>query len=133
MKKQTLSLLLFLVTCVFLTSCSNENGDEPIKNPLSGSLWSFNDNVLYENEKFTRYIEFVDDKIVKVWDTFEGSFGGVYSGTYSVEGNKVRFSNLYDKYWWWSYVEGTFTSNTMKVLYKYPDDDYLYDNIYIKQ
>ena len=111
--------MLILVTCIGFSSCSEE--DEILSNPLKGTLWSVKDGVtLFSKEDIIRYIEFIDDKNVNVWDSYNKD---VYRGTYSIEGNKVTFHNLYDSYWNWYYVNGTFSSNSLTLAHSYDKGD----------
>ena len=102
-----------------LLGCSKNGQDVETSNSLKGTLWSRADKTFLDDEEYTRYIEFSDDKNVSVWDTYMGS---TYSGTYTVVGNKVVFDNLYDSYWRWNYIEATFTSRSMTIRYSYGKD-----------
>ncbi|MBO5984181.1 MAG: hypothetical protein J6P90_04070 [Rikenellaceae bacterium] len=121
-------LMLLCAAIVGLASC--EKGDV-VSNSLSGTLWSFDDEVtVFEKNEFTRYIEFVDDKTVKIWDT-DGH--GPYSGTYIVDGNNITFNNIYDKYWGYYYVKATYTTRSLTVYIKYDGLDNLYSDVYTKE
>ncbi len=109
-------------------SCEKNDSNS---NSLSGTLWSFDDEVtVFEKNEFTRYVEFVDDTNVSIWDT-DGS--GPYSGIYSINGETVYFNNLYDKYWGRYYVKATYTSNRLTVYFKYEGLDNLYTDVYTKE
>ena len=115
--KKIVSLLMLLSTSFLITSCSKED-DGQSNNPLKGTIWSFEDEVTVINPNyFTRYIEFVDQNTVQVWDTDNN--GRIYTGTYTVNGNKVLFHNLHDTYWDWYYVDGTFSSKSLTISYSY--------------
>ena len=115
MKKLISSMLLCITVALSVSSCSND--EENLNNPLNSTLWSFEDEVTVINKhEFTRYIEFIDDSTVKIWDTDNGN---IYTGTYTVNGNKVTFSNLYDAYWMRYYIDGTFTSKSLTVSFSY--------------
>lgn len=113
--KRILVLMLALASMVCMVSCTKESGST---NPLAGTLWSVEDVTVLGKNEYTRYIEFVDDTTVKVWDTDNNQ---THTGTYTVNGNSVKFKNLYDDYWWWYYLEGTFTSKSLTVTYAYHD------------
>lgn len=120
-----------LVAMFMLSSCSNE--DETSANPLKSTLWSFDDEVsVFEKDYFTRYIEFVDESTVKVWDTDNGQ---VYTGKYKVDGNNVTFYNLHDTYWGWYYISGVFSSNSLTISYSYKENQTggIYHNTYTKE
>ena len=131
--KKIFGLMLLCATLVGFVSCEKENGSD---NPLKGTLWSYDDEVtVFEKNEFTRYIEFVDNQNVNIWDT-DGS--GPYTGTYKVDGNTVYFYNLYNAYWLQYYVKGTFTSRSMTVYFSYdysPDTGYgnLYNDVFTKE
>lgn len=118
--KHLLSTFVAILSVMFTySSCSNH--DDTVNNPLAGTLWSFDDEVtVFEKNEFTRYIEFVDDNTVKVWDT---DMGNVYTGTYTYEGYNVTFSNLHDAYWDWYYIGATFTSKSLTISFSL-DEDY---------
>jgi hypothetical protein len=115
MRVKFLSLMLILASCVCLSSCSDDEDDKSIGNSLEGTLWYVDDEVtVFEKNEFTRYIEFVDNTIVKIWDT-DGH--GPYYGTYTVNGNKVYFKDLHDRYWDRYYSSATFSSRSMTVAH----------------
>lgn len=118
--KHLLSTFVAILSVMFTySSCSNH--DDTVNNPLAGTLWSFDDEVtVFEKNEFTRYIEFVDDNAVKVWDT---DTGNVYTGTYTYEGYNVTFSNLHDAYWDRYYIGATFTSKSLTISFSH-DEDY---------
>lgn len=114
MKKKFNCLFVIMLSLIVLSGCSS---DDELKNPLEATLWSFDDEiVVFEKHEFTRYIEFVDEQTVKVWDTNNGT---VYTGTYQVSGNSIIFHNLTDAYWDWHYIGGTFSSNSVTISYSY--------------
>ena len=118
--------MLLCATITAFISCEKEES-----NPLKGTLWSFDDEVtVFEKNEFTRYVEFIDDTNVKVWDT-DGH--GPYSGTYTVNGDAVTFFNLFDKYWGYHYVKATYTSRSLTVYIKYDKIDNLYSDVYTKE
>lgn len=112
-------LLFCLFMLPILLGCSKNGKDVETSNSLKGTLWSRADKTFLDDEEYTRYIEFSDDKNVSVWDTY---MGNTYSGIYTVVGNKVVFDNLYDSYWRWNYIEATFTSRSMTIRYSYGKD-----------
>ncbi len=128
--KKFLSLMLILASFTALTSCSQkEKEDEIDQNPLKGTLWSIEDETALTQEKYTRYIEFSDNKNVKMWDTDRPN--KISNGTYTVNENKVQFSNLHssrDR----KYTEGTFTTNTLTVKYYYLEGDN-FTEVYTKE
>lgn len=101
-------LTLLTITSIYI-SCSKE-----AQNPLKNTLWSDEDTTILTNQEFTRYIEFIDETTVKVWDTYNGY---TYTGTYTTNGNNVTFHNLHDSYWGWDYIEGTFSSKSLTITY----------------
>jgi hypothetical protein len=117
MKVKLLSLMLILASCVCFSSCSDDEDDKSIGNSLKGTLWYVDDEVtVFEKNEFTRYIEFVDNTTVQIWDT-DGH--GPYYGTYTVNGNKVYFKNLHDRYWGLYYISATYTSRSLTVGYSF--------------
>ncbi len=122
MKVKLLSLMLILASCVCFSSCSDDEDDKSsgnsIGNSLKGTLWYVDDEVTVFGKKneFTRYIEFVDNTTVQIWDT-DGH--GPYYGTYTVNGNKVYFKNLHDRYWGRYYISATYTSRSLTVGYSF--------------
>lgn len=124
--KKMLFMMFVITSLISFSSCSE---DEVQANPLEGTLWSVEDEVF---DRFTRYIEFIDDNSVKVWDT---NGHGPFYGTYTIINNKVYFTKLIDKYWGWEYVEGTFTSRSLTVGHKYSDSSStnLYYETYTKE
>ena len=76
----------------------------------------FKEVTVFEKNEFTRYIEFVDNTTVQIWDT-DGH--GPYHGTYTVNGNKVYFKNLHDRYWGRYYISATYTSRSLTVGFSY--------------
>lgn len=125
--------LLFIVSLTLVTMHSCSKDDNRSGNSLDGTLWSCDDEVtVFEPNYFTRYIEFVDDKTVKIWDT---DTGNAYTGTYKINGSGVTFYNLNDAYWNRFYIDGTFTSNSLTVSFSY-DAEYTtgpYHETYIKE
>ena len=122
MKVKLLSLMLILASCVCFSSCSDDEDDKSsgnsIGNSLKGTLWYVDDEVTVFGKKneFTRYVEFVDNTTVQIWDT-DGH--GPYYGTYTVNGNKVYFKNLHDRYWGRYYISATYTSRSLTVGYSF--------------
>lgn len=104
-------LLLSALVALPMWSCSKEEiieepqeeKEEVVVNPLAKTLWVMEDNYW----GYTRYIEFGEIDQVAIWDTH---YRERFSGTYSIEGNKVIFTNLYDKCLERRYIDGTFTS-----------------------
>lgn len=106
-------MLLSAITMTF--SCSKN--DDVLANPLKGTLWYVEDEVtVFEKNEFTRYIEFVDNTTVKIWDT-DGN--GPYKGTYTINGNTVTFNNLHDRYWGRYYISATYTSRSLTVGFSF--------------
>lgn len=134
MKTKLLTLALLFTSLINLTSCSNDK-DELLSNPLSDTLWSLNEvtsGLFGENDEYTRYIEFVGNNNVKIWDTYNNN---VYYGTYRVIGNRVEFYDLYDKYWWRYYIDGTFSARSLTVNFSYDVEDTTrtYNDTYTKE
>lgn len=124
-------IICMMLLCTLMGGFCSCTKDENSSNPLKGTLWSFDDEVtVFEKNEFTRYIEFIDDTNVKMWDT-DGH--GPYSGTYSVDGNNITFSNIYDKYWGYYYVKATYTSRSLTLYKKYDGLDNLYSDVYTKE
>ena len=116
-KSLFISMLLMVVTSLMFVSCEKAEDEPEIeKNPLEGTLWSLDGTFSLTGEKYTRYIEFVDNRNVKVWTT-NTIWDDPYTGTYEVDGEKVKFFNLYDGYWKWGYIEATFSSKSIIVKY----------------
>ena len=117
MKVKFLSLMLILASCVCFSSCSDDDDDNSMGNSLVGTLWYVDDEVMvFDKNEFTRYIEFVDKTTVQIWDT-DGH--GPYYGTYTVNGNKVYFKDLHDRYWGRYYISATYTSRSITVAYSF--------------
>lgn len=124
MKQKLLSSLLIIASIIFISSCSKEDNE----NTLKGTIWSRNDSSFLLDVQYTEYIEFTDDSNVKAWNTLNRNKG---AGTYTIEGNKIKFSNF--NYESKQFVEATFSSNSLTMIYIYPDDtDYKYEDIYTK-
>ncbi len=93
MKKQTLSLLLFLAICVFLTSCSNVNGDEPIKNPTLNPTLNPTSASLYVGE--TIKLTYSENNCT--WSSENSLIASVQNGIVTanlVGSTKIRANNL---------------------------------------
>lgn len=107
--KKILSKLLVIITILSFSSCSLE---KILFNPLYGTIW------VYEQEyvlfKVCHYIEFVDEKVVKVWDNIGY---GPYIGEYFVEGKNVYFKNLYNEAWDKNYKDGVLTRKSLELHY----------------
>ena len=131
-KSFLMTVLLITVTSMTLVSCSKEDPEPEVENhPLSGTLWSCEDYASLAKEEYTRYIEFIDEKQVKVWDTYNGR---EYNGSYTLTGNKIVFHNLYDAYWMWYYVSANFTSHSLTLSYSYnKNQSNLYKETYRKE
>ncbi len=128
--KKILSLMLIFASFTLLTSCSQkENENEIAQNPLEGTLWSLEDETFY-GEKYINYIEFIDSKNVSFWHT---NVGSKYNGTYSIDGNKVKFYNLKDEYYDYTFKEGTFTSRSLTVYFQYKNNSSIYSDTYVKE
>ena len=123
MKTKLLTLVLLLTSIVSFSSCSNDIEDELSNNPLRDTLWSLEEvtsGFWGGKDEYVRYIEFVGNSNVKIWDTYNNN---VYNGTYKVNGNKVEFYNLHDKYWLRYYVDGTFSTRSLTVNFSYKAND----------
>ena len=116
------SMLLMIATSMMFVSCSKGEVDE---NPLIGTVWSLNEEYASGNGTYTHYIEFIDESTVKVWDTTVWS--GTYTGTYSIKGNNITFSNLRDDYY--KFIDGTYYTNSLKVNLRYDGWGGTSDNI----
>lgn len=131
MKKLFVHLLLCVAGVLVFSSCSKEKSEQ-LNNPLISTLWSYDDEVtVFDKHEFTRYIEFIDGKTVKIWDTEHGT---TYTGSYTINGTKVTFNNLTDTYWGRYYISGTFTSSSLTISFSY-DKDYAtgpYQETYVK-
>ncbi|MBQ1199653.1 MAG: hypothetical protein IIW05_01330 [Paludibacteraceae bacterium] len=115
--KKVFYLMLVLSAITMSFSCSKDDDTFENPNPLKGTLWYVEDEVtVFEKNEFTRYIEFVDNTTVKIWDT-DGH--GPYNGTYTINGNKVIFNNLHDRYWDRYYISATYTSRSLTVAFSY--------------
>ena len=114
-------LFLFATIALFLfTAC--EPQDNTPKNPLVGTLWTYNN---------VDYIEFLDESNVKM---FGGT--GEDNGTYSIEGNIVYFNDLCaaENFTATIYYSAEFTSNTLKVKYNhYGGSDYYYYATFVRK
>ncbi len=111
--KSFLVAMLFMVTtCMVFVSCSKEDVDE---NPLVGTVWSVEEEYASGNGTYTHYIEFLDESTVKVWDTTLWS--GTYTGSYSIKGKDITFSNLRDDYY--KFIDGSYYSSSLKVNLQY--------------
>ena len=120
--KKMLLFTLIILSCI---SCSNDKEDELSQNPLKDTLWSLNESTIGlfgDKDEYIRYIEFVGNNNVRIWDTYNNT---VYSGTYMVYGNTVEFNNLYDRYWRRYYIDGTFTSRSLTVSFS-PDAEHTF-------
>lgn len=115
--KVKLFLSLILLCVIPISSCTNGEG-EVCSNPLSDTLWSYDDRTLFTEENYTHYIEFVGNSEVKIWDTYTGN---VYYGEYTVNANSVLFKNLHNKYWDKEYTKGYFSSKSLTIEYVYSD------------
>ena len=117
--KKVFYLMLVLSAITMSFSCSKDDDTLGNPNPLKGTLWYVEDEVtVFEKHEFTRYIEFVDNTTVKIWDT---SGHGPYNGTYTINGNKVIFNNLYDRYWYRYYISATYTSRSLTVAFSFDE------------
>ena len=114
MKKQSLliTMLLMIATSMAFVSCSE---DETSGNPLAGTIWSVDEGYASGSGSYTRYIEFVNESKVKVWETT--LWGGTYTGTYTISGNNITFSNLRDDNY--KFINGTYYGNSLKVYLQY--------------
>lgn len=117
--KKVFYLMLVLSAITMSFSCSKDDDTSENPNPLKGTLWYVEDEVtVFEKNEFTRYIEFVDNTTVQIWDT-DGN--GPYYGTYTIDGNKVIFNNLYDRYWDRYYISATYTSRSLTVAFSFDE------------
>ena len=115
---------IILLCSTLLFGCNGIQTDDPSKNdlpknPLAGTLWSYDDVTSLGKEQYTRYIEFLDETNVRIWDTNNMSSNAVATGTYSISGSNVTFNGVWSKYWMKYYIRATFTSNTITAYYKY--------------
>ncbi len=129
--KKIFGLMLLCATLLGFTSCGNDEDDN---NPLKGTLWSYEDN-----EKaviLTRYVEFFDDRYVKIWDTHGG---GPYIGKYEIMLNTIYFDELYNAFWGQYYITGKFTDRSLTVYYSYKynpnsgEHGELYNDVFTKE
>ena len=124
--------LMFLITSnSFFCSCSDDD-EQNGSNPLVGTVWSLNDYASGSKEYYVRYVEFVSENTVNIWDTFSGS--KIWSGKYRIEGNKVYFQNLYHGYWKVYYMYATFTSKSLTMYFSFDENDSTapYSDTYLK-
>lgn len=120
MKKlfSVLALMFVITSSSLLCSCSDDD-EQSGNNPLVGTLWSLNDYAYGSKEYYVSYVEFVSENTVNIWDTYSGS--KIWSGKYSIEGNKVYFKNLYHGYWKQYYMYATFTSKSLTMYYSFDE------------
>lgn len=114
--------------CVILGLFASCEKSDEVSNPLVGTLWSFDDESVFG--EFTRYIEFIDNKNVKMWDD-DGH--GPYFGTYSIDGSNITFSNIHNTYWDFYYVNGTYTSKSLTIYCKSGVLGHIYPDVYTKE
>ena len=125
--KKFLGLMLLCATAFVFYSCSKDN----TSNPLEGTLWSHDSITSLLNIRYTKYVEFIDDSNVKIWDSYTNTS---YVGTYTIDGNTIKFYNLYNSYWKEHYAKGSFTSNSVTIHYYYDvEPSRLYDDVYMKK
>lgn len=89
--KKLLSLTLLLATLLTFSACDDKN--EPEDN-LKGTEWTHALSTQVE------HLEFVSKSKVDFYHTENGALvGKVGSGTYTINGNKITFSNLESNYY----------------------------------
>lgn len=111
--KKVFSLMLLLATMFTFTACSSDDDDNS-QNSIVGTTWTAS----YVNELFV--IEFESNNKVTGYraDTNMNIKGDVYSGSYSINGNRIILNdfsivNFYRFY----FTDGTINGKSMNLNY----------------